>query len=168
MHFTREPIIETIISARAGGELVLRSFGHDAIEFRATTIEVIQLGTIIFYRSSDMYNDFLLSSQSHSLFETRSSSGGGLKMASPQGYHHSPSHSHKRNAEKNRPQETFNVENSTEESSDASSHQSGSHNNKPYHKRKRSPRKSIPKQQVSQEDGHESHMEENVNKNQES
>lgn len=52
MHFTREPIIETIITPREGNKLLIRSSkGVNTEEFSVEALEVVSFGHAFFYRS---------------------------------------------------------------------------------------------------------------------
>lgn len=61
MHFTREPIIESILSARDGYKLVLRnSKTASSAEISAEVIEIVSFAGTVFYRSQDRSRNFLL------------------------------------------------------------------------------------------------------------
>ncbi|MBS0624085.1 MAG: hypothetical protein JSS62_05630 [Verrucomicrobia bacterium] len=72
MHFTRDPIIETIITPREGHKLVLRSTrqgGHE--EFFVDMIEVISFGSQSLYRSLDKPKSFIVPVSDYEVLEVR-------------------------------------------------------------------------------------------------
>lgn len=72
MHFTREPIIETVITAREGFRLSLRSSKsgtHD--EYTVEALEVVSLGSALFFRSLEKPKAFLLPVSDYEVIETR-------------------------------------------------------------------------------------------------
>ncbi len=72
MQFTREPIVETIISARDGHKLTLKgSKEHSAEEFIVDAVEVISFGTALFFRSLEPSKHFLLPVSDYQIVETR-------------------------------------------------------------------------------------------------
>jgi hypothetical protein len=61
VNFTREPIIETIITPREGYRLIVRSTKHESDEeFAVDAVEVVSFGRALFYRSSEKPKPFLL------------------------------------------------------------------------------------------------------------
>ena len=73
MYFTREPIIETIISPREGYKLILRSSKLDRQEeYSVDSVEVISFGNHCFYRSLDRNETFLLPVFDYEVIEARS------------------------------------------------------------------------------------------------
>ncbi len=61
MNFTREPIIETIITPREGYRLIVRSTKHEnEEEFAVDAVEVVSFGNALFYRSLEKPKPFLL------------------------------------------------------------------------------------------------------------
>ncbi len=61
MNFTRDPIIETVITPREGCKLVIRSSkGMGQEEYFVEAIEVVSFGQSIFYRSSERPKSFLV------------------------------------------------------------------------------------------------------------
>lgn len=73
MYFTREPIIETIISPREGYKLILRSSKHNREEeYSVDSVEVISFGNHSFYRSLDRSETFLLPVFDYEVVEMRS------------------------------------------------------------------------------------------------
>lgn len=72
MHFTREPIIETIVTPREGYKLLVRSSklsGGD--EYTVDALEIVSFGHAYFYRSTEKPRPFLLSSTDYEVVETR-------------------------------------------------------------------------------------------------
>ncbi len=51
MNFTREPILETIITARSGYYLLVQSISNPSSQFRAESVQVISFGKDSFYCS---------------------------------------------------------------------------------------------------------------------
>ncbi len=61
MNFTREPIIETIITPRDGYRLIVRSTKHESDEeFTVDAVEIVSFGSALFYRSLEKPHPFLL------------------------------------------------------------------------------------------------------------
>ncbi|MGR3912722.1 MAG: hypothetical protein QRY71_05405 [Candidatus Rhabdochlamydia sp.] len=61
MNFTREPIIETIITPRDGYRLIVRSTKHTTDEdFSVDAVEIVSFGLALFFRSLDKPKPFLL------------------------------------------------------------------------------------------------------------
>ncbi len=61
MNFTREPIIETIITPREGYKLTVRSSkGVAQEEYSVDALEIVSFGPAIFYRSPERSNPFLV------------------------------------------------------------------------------------------------------------
>lgn len=72
MYFTREPIIETIITAREGHRLTVRpvsSAGQE--EFSVDMVEIISFGNACFFRSLDKPKPFMLPVTDYELVESR-------------------------------------------------------------------------------------------------
>lgn len=72
MNFTREPIIETIITPKEGFKLVLRSSkgtGHE--EFFVDALEVISFGNGCFYRSTEKPKPFIIPASDYEIVEVR-------------------------------------------------------------------------------------------------
>ncbi len=72
MNFTREPIIETIISPREGNSLLLRntsSAGRE--EYAVDAVEVVSFGSALFYRSLDRPRGFLLPVSDYEIVEVK-------------------------------------------------------------------------------------------------
>ncbi|MCB1180617.1 MAG: hypothetical protein KDK55_01160 [Chlamydiia bacterium] len=72
MHFTREPIIETIISAREGHKLILRNSKRGSQEeFVIDSVEVISFGGVCLFRSQEKPKPFLIPINDYEILETR-------------------------------------------------------------------------------------------------
>lgn len=72
MDFTREPIIETIISPREGFKLLVRnSKGDSAEEYCVDALEVVSFGTALFLRSLERPKSFLLPVGDYEILETK-------------------------------------------------------------------------------------------------
>ncbi len=72
MNFTREPLIETVISPKEGYKLVLRNSkvgGQE--EYFVDAVEVISFGKATFYRSLEKPKGFLLPVADYEILETR-------------------------------------------------------------------------------------------------
>jgi hypothetical protein len=74
VNFTREPIIETIITPREGYKLLLRSSkGAGKEEYLVDAIEIINFGNSIFFRSTERPNSFLVPVADYEIVEQRES-----------------------------------------------------------------------------------------------
>ncbi len=72
MNFTREPIIETIISPKEGYKLVVRnSKSPSQEEFSVDALEVVSFGSALFYRSLERPKCFLLPVSDYEIMEAR-------------------------------------------------------------------------------------------------
>jgi len=72
LNFTREPIIETIISPKEGNSLLLRSTSSAAREeFAVEAVEVVSFGSALFYRSLDRPRGFLLPVADYEIVEVK-------------------------------------------------------------------------------------------------
>lgn len=72
MHFTREPIIETVITARDGFKLSVRnSKGSAHEEYAVEAIEVVSFGNALFFRSLEKPKAFLLPVTDYEVLETK-------------------------------------------------------------------------------------------------
>lgn len=73
MNFTREPIIETIISAKEGYKLSLKSSksGNGSDEYLVDAIEVVSFGGTFFYRSQERPKAFFLPASDYEIVEVR-------------------------------------------------------------------------------------------------
>ncbi len=72
MNFTREPIIETIITPKDGFRLVIRSSkGPSQEEYSVEALEVVSFGHTQFYRSLEKPKCFLLPISDYEVVETR-------------------------------------------------------------------------------------------------
>lgn len=71
MNFTREPIIETIITPRDGNKLIVRSTKGSGSEYNVDAIEVVNFGNALFFRSLERPKAFLLPIQDFEVIETK-------------------------------------------------------------------------------------------------
>ncbi|MFZ0566226.1 MAG: hypothetical protein WAM28_08595 [Chlamydiales bacterium] len=72
MNFTREPVIETIITPKEGYKLVLRSSkGVSEEEFFVDAVEVISFGKSCFFRSLEKPKIFLVPAADYEVLEVR-------------------------------------------------------------------------------------------------
>lgn len=72
MHFTREPIIETIVTPKDGHKLLVRSSKiAGAEEYFVDALEIVSFGTSYFYRSTEKPKPFLLSVTDYEVVEAR-------------------------------------------------------------------------------------------------
>ena len=72
MDFTREPIIESIITPREGFRIVVRSsknVGHE--EYFVDALEMVVFGGTVFFRSNEKPKPFLVPSCDYEIFEVR-------------------------------------------------------------------------------------------------
>lgn len=72
MDFTREPIIETVITPREGNKLVVRSSkGTSQEEYFVDAVEVVTFGRAIFFRSTEKPKAFLVPASDYEVLEVR-------------------------------------------------------------------------------------------------
>lgn len=72
MNFTREPIIETIITPKEGFTLVVRnSHGNSEEGYSVASVEVVSFGKSFFFRSLEKPKAFLLPVSDYEVLETR-------------------------------------------------------------------------------------------------
>ncbi|MEL7432025.1 MAG: hypothetical protein AAGI90_05825 [Chlamydiota bacterium] len=72
MFFTREPIIESIITPREGCKLVIRSSkGSSQEDYYVDAVEIVSFGHSIFYRSLEKPKSFLLPIQDYEVLELK-------------------------------------------------------------------------------------------------
>lgn len=72
MYFTREPLIETIITPKEGYKLILRNTTPgEQEEFLVDMLEVISFGNNCFYRSLDKPKSFIVPAANYELVEVR-------------------------------------------------------------------------------------------------
>ena len=70
MNFTREPIIETVITPKIGCKLVVRnSKGVDKQEYIVDAVEVVSFGTALFFRSLERPKSFLVPVSDYEIME---------------------------------------------------------------------------------------------------
>jgi hypothetical protein len=74
VNFTREPIIETIITPRDGCRLVIRSSRHESQEeFTVDAVEVVSFGHALFFRSLEKPRPFLVPVGDYEVVEVKES-----------------------------------------------------------------------------------------------
>lgn len=72
MNYTREPIIETVITPREGCKLILRnSKGLQQEDYYVDAVEVISFGNSIFFRSIERPKSFLLPANDYEVIEVK-------------------------------------------------------------------------------------------------
>jgi len=72
VHFTREPIIESVITPREGCKITLRNSKNSALEEHTVeAVEVVSFGTALFFRSQEKPKAFLLPVSDYELIETK-------------------------------------------------------------------------------------------------
>ncbi len=73
MNFTREPIIETIISPKEGCKLLVRSSkgGSEAEEYYVDAVEVVSFGRAFFFRSMERPKAFLVPVSDYEVLEVK-------------------------------------------------------------------------------------------------
>ncbi len=72
MDFTREPIIETIITPKEGCKLVVRASKNSGQEeYFVDSLEVVSFGSALFFRSSEKPKSFLLPVSDYEVLEVR-------------------------------------------------------------------------------------------------
>jgi hypothetical protein len=83
MNYTREPIIETIISAKEGSRLVVRNSKRSSEEYFVDALEIVSFGSAVFYRSTERPKSFLLPITDYEVIELKETKMV-LKSASPE------------------------------------------------------------------------------------
>ncbi|NGX30974.1 MAG: hypothetical protein K940chlam8_00333 [Chlamydiae bacterium] len=71
MHFTREPIVETIITPKEGHKLAVRNTKGGSDEHMVTALEVVSIGNLYFLRSLEKPKAFLLPFSDYEILEVR-------------------------------------------------------------------------------------------------
>jgi len=71
VHFTREPIIETIITPKEGHKLAIRSTKEGVDEYMVNAVEVVCIGNLYFLRSLEKPKAFLLPFSDYEILEVR-------------------------------------------------------------------------------------------------
>lgn len=72
MNFTREPIIETVITPREGCKLVVRSSkGASQEDYFVDAVEVVSFGHSFFFRSQERPKSFLVPVSDYEILETK-------------------------------------------------------------------------------------------------
>lgn len=71
MNFTREPIIETVISPRDGMKLLVRSSKGKNEEYSVDSVEVVSFGQSLFFRSLERPRSFLVPVTDYEILELK-------------------------------------------------------------------------------------------------
>src|SRR5579872_3183501 len=72
VNFTREPIIETVITPREGCKLVVRSSkGNGQEDYYVDSIEVVSFGHSFFFRSQERPKSFLVPVSDYGILELK-------------------------------------------------------------------------------------------------
>lgn len=71
MNFTREPIIETVITPREGCKLVIRSSKTNGEDYFVDAVEVVCFGSALFFRSLERPKSFLLPVSDYEVLELK-------------------------------------------------------------------------------------------------
>lgn len=72
MNFTRDPIIETVITPREGCKLVVRSSkGTNQEDYLVDALEVVSFGHSFFFRSQERPKSFLVPVSDYEIFESK-------------------------------------------------------------------------------------------------
>lgn len=72
MDFTREPVIQTVITPKEGSKLVVRSSkGSSQEEYFVDAVEVVSFGHALFYRSMEKPKSFLVPVTDYEIVEVR-------------------------------------------------------------------------------------------------
>lgn len=71
MIFTREPLVETIITAREGASLIVKSTKQDGEEYSVDAVEVVSLGQCFFFRSLEKPKAFLVPVSDYTVVEVK-------------------------------------------------------------------------------------------------
>lgn len=82
MNFTRDPIIETVITPREGCKLVVRNSKIQTQEFHVEALEVVSFGQALFFRSQERPKSFLVPVSDYEITESKEAKMV-LKNASP-------------------------------------------------------------------------------------
>lgn len=72
MDFTREPLVETVITPREGFRLIIRPSNRDSQEeYAVSAVEIVSFGNCFFFRSLEKPKEFLLPMTAYEVVETR-------------------------------------------------------------------------------------------------
>lgn len=71
MIFTREPLVETIITAREGASLIVKNTKQDGEEYSVDAVEVVSLGQCFFFRSLEKPKAFLVPVSDYTVVEVK-------------------------------------------------------------------------------------------------
>ncbi len=120
MNFTREPIIETVITPREGCKLIVRSSkGNGQEDYFVDAVEVVSFGHSFFFRSTERPKSFLVPVSDYEILELKETRmilknvstersikiGGGREAPPRREVHHAPSDSTEEPSEGSAPSE---------------------------------------------------------------
>ena len=72
MNFTRDPVVETVITPKEGCKLVVRSSkGNDGEDYYVDAVEVVSFGNFLFFRSLERPKSFLLPVSDYEILELK-------------------------------------------------------------------------------------------------
>ena len=72
MDFTREPLVETVITPKEGYKLIIRAAsGNNQEEYSVSAVEVVSFGNAFFFRSLEKPKAFLLPMSEYEVVESR-------------------------------------------------------------------------------------------------
>ena len=72
MDFTREPLVETVITPKEGYKLIIRAAsGNNQEEYSISAVEVVSFGNAFFFRSLEKPKAFLLPMSEYEVVESR-------------------------------------------------------------------------------------------------
>ncbi|MCB1081653.1 MAG: hypothetical protein KDK63_00755 [Chlamydiia bacterium] len=119
MDFTREPLVETVITPKEGFKLIIRaSSGNSEEEYSVGAVEVVSFGNCYFFRSLEKPKAFLLPMTEYEVVESRETRtvlkkpqveksikiGGGKKAESTDEAEEEPKKKERKRSRKNGPQ----------------------------------------------------------------
>ena len=70
MHFTRDPIVETVLTARDGYKFNLTHMSNGK-EYSTTVVQIVSIGNVVCYCSVDQVDSFLLPLAEYQLVEVK-------------------------------------------------------------------------------------------------
>lgn len=83
MYFTREPIVESVITPASGHKLVVKPSNHNStFEYRVEAVEIVSFPGGLFYRNIEGTKTFLVPAKDYEVVEVRESRLS-LKLSSP-------------------------------------------------------------------------------------
>jgi len=71
VNYTREPLIESVITPKEGYKLVVRCSKKKEEEYMVDAVEIISFGTAIFFRSQEASKSFLLPVSDYEILEIK-------------------------------------------------------------------------------------------------